>query len=137
MGIDFRHLVGFIVVASGATVLGLSYVAAQLMGKNAARKEMDRRDEIHGGRQPDRLDRIETAVDSIAIEVERVAEAQRFLLGARGSERPVPRYRSDSLVSPNAANAIPVRLLAASAPERLIALPPRRAGSEPGPPPWR
>jgi hypothetical protein len=33
----------------------------------------------------DRLDRIETAVDSIAVEVERLAEGQRFLLGSRGS----------------------------------------------------
>ena len=89
MGIDFGELTGFIVIASGAAVLGLSYVAAYLMGKNAARKEIDRRDALGAARQaPDRLDRIESAVDSIAIEVERLSEGQRFLLCTRGVERP-------------------------------------------------
>ena len=40
MGIDFGELTGFIVIAGSAAVLGLSYVAAYLMGKNAARKEV-------------------------------------------------------------------------------------------------
>ena len=87
MGIDFGELTGFIVIAGSAAVLGLSYVAAYLMGKNAARKELDRRDALPASRQPDRLDRIESAVDSIAVEVERLSEGQRFLLGARGPER--------------------------------------------------
>ena len=86
MGIDFGELTGFIVIAGSAAVLGLSYVAAYLMGKNAARKELDR-DALPTSRQPDRLDRIESAVDSIAVEVERLSEGQRFLLGARGPER--------------------------------------------------
>jgi hypothetical protein len=87
MGIDFGELTGFIVIAGSAAVLGLSYVAAYLMGKNAARKEMDRRDALPTSRQPDRLDRIESAVDSIAVEVERLSEGQRFLSGSRGPER--------------------------------------------------
>jgi hypothetical protein len=92
MGIDFGELTGFIVIAGSAAVLGLSYVATYLMGKNAARKEMDRRDgrdTLASPRQPERLDRIESAVDSIAVEVERLAEGQRFLLGARAPERTV------------------------------------------------
>ena len=88
-GIDFRELTGFIVIASGASVLAMSYFAAYLLGKNAARKEMDRRDLIHSTRTPDRMDQIEAAMDSIAVEVERIAEGQRFLLGSRGSQ-PVP-----------------------------------------------
>ena len=87
MGIDIGELTGFIVIASGAAVLGFSYVAAYLMGKNAARKEMDRRESLGSTRQPDRLDRIESAVDSIAVEVERLSEGQRFLLGSRSPER--------------------------------------------------
>ena len=87
-GFNVGALTGFIVIAGGAAVLGMSYVAAYLLGKNAARKEMDRHDSPLVSRQPDRLDRIETAVDSIALEVERLGEGQRFLLGSRGAERP-------------------------------------------------
>src|SRR5690242_15683581 len=87
MGVDFGELTGFIVIAGSAAVLGLSYMATYLMGKNAARKEMDRRDSLGAGRGPDRLDCIESAVDSIALEVERLSEGQRFLLGSRGPER--------------------------------------------------
>ena len=86
VGIDFGELTGFIVIASGAAVLGMSYFAAYLMGKNAARKEMDRRDVMQSVRTPDRMDQIEAAVESIAVEVERIAEGQRFLLGSRGGQ---------------------------------------------------
>ena len=88
MGIDFGELTGFIVIASGAAVLGLSYMAAYLMGKNAARKEIDRREVLQSMRAPDRLDQIEAAMESIAVEVERIAEGQRFLLGSRGAGQP-------------------------------------------------
>ena len=107
MGIDFGELTGFIVIAGSAAVLGLSYVASYLMGKNAARKEMDRRDPrdaFASPRQPDRLDRIETAVDSIAVEVERLAEGQRFLLGARATERPA----QPPAIKPEKRHATPV-----------------------------
>jgi hypothetical protein len=90
-GIDVRELTGFIVIASGAAVLGLSYFAAYLMGKNAARKEMDRRDVMPSVRVPDRMDQIEAAVESIAVEVERIAEGQRFLLGSRSSGQPAQK----------------------------------------------
>ena len=89
MGIDFGELTGFIVIASGAAVLGMSYFAAYLLGKNAARKEMDRRDVLQSVRAPDRMDQIEAAVESIAVEVERIAEGQRFLLGSRGQAQPI------------------------------------------------
>ena len=85
-GIDFGELTGFIVIASGAAVLGMSYMAAYLLGKNAARKEMDRRDVMPSVRAPDRMDQIEAAMESIAVEVERIAEGQRFLLGSRGQQ---------------------------------------------------
>jgi hypothetical protein len=104
MGIDFGELTGFIVIASSAAVLGLSYVAAYLMGKNNARKELDAREAFAATRQPDRLDRIETAVDTIAVEVERLAEGQRFLLGSRGAERPAQPL----VVRPERRHATPV-----------------------------
>jgi hypothetical protein len=104
MDYDVRHLTGLIVIGSGAVVLGLSYFAVYLMGKNAAHKEMSRRDPIDSGRHPDRLDRIERAVDSIAVEVERVAEGQRFLLGNRGAER-VPE---PMVIKPERRHATPV-----------------------------
>ena len=88
MDIDIRHLTGLIVIASSAAVLGMSYLGVYLLGKNAVHKEIERRDAFGGSRQPDRLDRIETAVDSIAIEVERLSEGQRFLLGSRQPAQP-------------------------------------------------
>ena len=84
---QFRELTGFIVIAGGAAVLALSYLAVYLLGKNAARKELDARGSFAGLPQSDRLDRIESAVDTIALEVERLSEAQRFLLGTRGTDR--------------------------------------------------
>ena len=88
MRFDIGELTGLIVISSGAVVLGLSYLAAYLMGKNQARKEIERRDTVSPMRQPDRIDRLESAVDSIALQVERLGEGQRFLLGTRSPERP-------------------------------------------------
>jgi hypothetical protein len=45
----------------------------------------------------DRLHHLETAVDSIAIEVERISEAQRFMVGLLGDStqaRSIPRSTS-------------------------------------------
>ena len=89
MGIDFGELTGFIVIASSAAVLGLSYVAAYLMGKNAARKELEWRGAREVSPQADRLDRVEAAVESIALGVERLGEGQRYLLGSLSDERPM------------------------------------------------
>jgi hypothetical protein len=57
------------------------------MGSRATPRDMARIDE-------GRMERLETAVDSIAIEVERISEAQRFAVGllserlpARGGDR--------------------------------------------------
>jgi hypothetical protein len=83
MDFDIRGMMGLIVIAGGATVVGLSYVAVYFMGKNAARKELEGRESFQVSRPADRLDRIESAVDSIAVEMERLGEAQRFLLGPR------------------------------------------------------
>lgn len=39
----------------------------------------------------DRMQRLETAVDTIAIEVERISEAQRFMVGLLSESLPAPR----------------------------------------------
>ena len=87
MDVDVRALTGLIVIAGGAAVLGMSYVAAYFMGKNAARKELDEHQPLRTARPADRLERIESAVDAMAVEVERLAESQRFLMGPRAVER--------------------------------------------------
>ena len=87
MDIDVRHLIPLLIIGSSTVVLGLSYLAVYMLGKDAARKEMARRPQVEPGSQPDRLDRLESAVDSIAVEMERLAEGQRFLLNSRGSDK--------------------------------------------------
>jgi hypothetical protein len=90
MDIDVRHLLPLLIIGSSTVVLGLSYLAVYMLGKDAARKEMARRSEVEPGSQParlDRLDRLESAVDSIAVEMERLAEGQRFLLNSRAGEK--------------------------------------------------
>jgi hypothetical protein len=87
MDIDVRHLIPLLIIGSSTVVLGLSYLAVYMLGKDAARKEMARRSEVEPGSRPDRLDRLEGAMDSIAVEMERLAEGQRFLLNSRGSDK--------------------------------------------------
>jgi hypothetical protein len=87
MGINVGEIIPVIIFGGSAVVLGLSYVAVYLMGKNAGRKELDRSDLRGIGQQSDRLDRVEAAVESIALGVERLGEGQRYLLGL-GTERP-------------------------------------------------
>ena len=88
MPVALGAFTGLIVIATGAIVLGMSHVAAYLLGKNAARRELDRRDTLGARYEADRMERLETAVDSIALQVERLGEGQRFLLGARQSNSP-------------------------------------------------
>jgi hypothetical protein len=87
MRISVGEIIPVIIFGSSAAVLGLSYVAVYLMGKNAGRKELERRDLLGVGQQSDRLDRVEAAVESISLGVERLGEGQRYLLGSLGTER--------------------------------------------------
>jgi hypothetical protein len=91
---NLGEIIPVIIFGSSAVLLGLSYVAVYLMGKNAARKELERRDTRGVGLQSDRLDRVEAAVESIVLGVERLGEGQRYLLGSlsdpsRSEERAV------------------------------------------------
>jgi hypothetical protein len=85
---NLGEIIPAIIFGGGAVVLGLSYVAVYLMGKNAARNEMQGRERLGLG-QSGRLDRVEAAVESIALGVERLGEGQRYLLGSLGTERQV------------------------------------------------
>jgi hypothetical protein len=55
----------------------------------------------------DRMQRLETAVDTIAIEVERISEAQRFMVGLLGEALPARRAelaspdRSGRVITPH------------------------------------
>jgi len=89
MGFNVGGIIPLIIFCGGSVVLGLSYVAVYLMGKNAGRKELEWRAAREISPQSDRLDRVETAVESIALGVERLGEGQRYLLGSLSDERPV------------------------------------------------
>jgi hypothetical protein len=76
-------LVATVVWGTVAVVLGLPLIRAWT-------RRMEKRDERH--LSPDlnaRLARIEAAVDSIAIEVERISESQRFLAKLQ-TDKPLP-----------------------------------------------
>jgi hypothetical protein len=91
---NLGEIIPVIIFGGGAVVLGLSYVAVYLMGKNAGRKELQWRDAREASPQTDRLDRVEAAVESIALGVERLGEGQRYMLGSfseglRSDKQPV------------------------------------------------
>ena len=85
---NLGEIIPVIIFGGGAVVLGLSYMAVYLMGKNAGRKELEWRGAREISPQADRLDRVEAAVESIALGVERLGEGQRHLLGSLSDERP-------------------------------------------------
>ena len=89
MRISAGEVIPVIIFGSSAVVLGLSYVAVYLMGKNAGRKELEWRGAREADPPSDRLDQMEAAVESIALGVERLGEGQRYLLGSLSYERPV------------------------------------------------
>ena len=88
MPINPGEFIPVIIFGASSIVLGLSYVAVYLMGKNAGRKELEWRGAREVSPQSDRLDRVEAAVESIALGVERLGEGQRYLLGSLSDERP-------------------------------------------------
>lgn len=55
----------------------------------------------------ERMQRLETAVDTIAIEVERISEAQRFMVGLLSEAAPARRLeRAGELGSPESAGSV-------------------------------
>lgn len=58
---------------------------------------------LNDGPWDDRFQRLETAVDSIAIEVERISEAQRFMVGLLGDANQLKRGDRAELPLPSRA----------------------------------
>jgi hypothetical protein len=96
---DAREFTGLLVILAGCAVLGASYAAAWMFGRQKGQREMLRGENDLAAR----LARIEVAVDAIAIEVERQGEGQRALLmsshaaeppSTRLSQRPLPHHRT-------------------------------------------
>ena len=84
MGIDVRALMGLIVIVAGAAMLAASYAAAWMFGRQAGERAALR----NGDDVAARLQRIEVAVEAIAIEVERQGEGQRSLMRSVRSPEP-------------------------------------------------
>lgn len=78
---DVGEYIALIAVSSGAFVLGLSYVAAYMLGKSRGRREEERSSrtmELADNSQ--RLASLEMTVHSIGSSVERLMDAQRLLV---------------------------------------------------------
>lgn len=78
---DVGQYIALIAVASGAVILGLSYVAAYLVGKSRGRRE-----EQHSSRALDQMDSaqriaaLEATVNGLGKSIERMMDAQRLLV---------------------------------------------------------
>ena len=72
-----------VIVLSVASLLGIGFGARFLwhLGSRASRR-------VDSGADRGELQRLETAVESIAIEVERISESQRFMVSLLGSRFP-------------------------------------------------
>ncbi len=97
---DIGEFIALIAVASGAVVLGLSYLAAYMIGKGHGRREeqrsaqaMDRVDTVQ------RLATMESTVYSLNSSIERLMDAQRLLVAQQehlskkvglGERKPLP-----------------------------------------------
>lgn len=81
MDFEPRHYIPFIIISAGTIVLGLSYLAAYIIGKEHGRRQLVRATQDHG--QLDaahRIDSIESAVKGLSYSVERMMDAQRLLV---------------------------------------------------------
>ena len=64
-----------VIVMSTASFVLIGFGGVYLWRKSSPRKS------VSTSHDDDRMQRLETAVDTIAIEVERISEAQRFMVG--------------------------------------------------------
>jgi hypothetical protein len=85
-----------IVVMSTAGFVGIALGTRILWRMGSHRKPLG-----ESYRDDDRMRRLETAVDTIAIEVERISESQRFTVGLLSEALPALRSkRADELAAP-------------------------------------
>jgi hypothetical protein len=75
-----------VIVTSTASFVAIG-LGARVLWRWGSRRERPGR-EPHGD---ERMQRLETAVDTIAIEVERISEAQRFMVGLLSESLPARR----------------------------------------------
>jgi hypothetical protein len=87
-----------IIMVSLAALVGIILGARILWRWGSRMKPSDR---VHGVESDDRLRHLETAVDSIAIEVERISEAQRFMVGLLGESSQARKADRAELPLPN------------------------------------
>ena len=66
----------------------------------SSRRKKDRPAELDRG-IVDRLGRMEQAIDAIAVEVERVSEAQRFVTKILADRRPAPAAIPERVITPH------------------------------------
>jgi hypothetical protein len=93
--LQFAQVMTVIVMSTGGFV-GIGLGARILWRLGSRRKPMS---ETY--RQDDRMQRLETAVDTIAIEVERISESQRFMVTLLSESLPARRAeRAGELASP-------------------------------------
>jgi hypothetical protein len=81
MDFDPGAFIGLIAVGSGAIVLGLSYFAVYMLGKDHGRRQQSLSSGEHGqGDAAHRIDSIEASVRGLSYSVERIMDAQRLLV---------------------------------------------------------
>jgi hypothetical protein len=91
-----------IVVASIASFVGIGLGARILWRWGSPRSRMNAMQH-----DDNRMQRLETAVDTIAIEVERISEAQRFMVGLLSESLPARRAeRAAELASPERSSRV-------------------------------
>ena len=83
-----------IIMASIASLVAIG-LGARILWRLGSRTKPD--NVLSYAANDDRLRHLETAVDSIAIEVERISEAQRFMVGLLGD--PTRPSRADASIS--------------------------------------
>jgi hypothetical protein len=84
-----------VIVASAASLVAIGLGARVIWrwGSPRERSAPARHDD-------ERMQRLETAVDTIAIEVERISEAQRFMVGLLSESLPARRAERAELAAP-------------------------------------
>jgi hypothetical protein len=81
MNRDLGQYIALIAVGSGAIVLGLSYVAAYMVGKAHGRREEQRSSRaVEQADMAQRLSTVESAVYGLNSTIERLMDAQRLLV---------------------------------------------------------
>ena len=88
-----------IVVLSTAGFIGIALGTRILWNMGSRRKPTG-----EAYRDDDRMQRLETAVDTIAIEVERISESQRFMVGVLSEALPALRAAEKSPSRPERVN---------------------------------